>query len=411
MPVTSVPPATPTAPPPSGRRPPGRHPNRLRDARSWLTYTWNNSPHSAWRAARRIRDGRGGPVQVIVSRADPDQVSFAYLGLPIGEVNILQFLEHQRALQGGPTRHRERTTARWRDLNAGHWPDADLIVVGAEARRVAHLPEGRSLTAPFRVHLVVDLPATFEQLQQQVSKRERWQFRRNQKQQQWVIEEDASPEGFAFFYTRMHAPTMERRHGDRSRTESFSIAYDAILRHGTLFFVTRSGERVAGVLCHWSADRRTLTTRLLGVLDGRDEHYEAGAFKAVYHLLLQWACEHGVPRVDFFGTEAFFSKGIFQWKRKFSPRVELPPNHFATKRVRLYVRRDTAAVRDFLVANPLLCLDASGVLQPVYFTDAQRQPRLDISSQCSEMPEPRTVDLDTFLAPDAAPAHVLFRNV
>lgn len=93
------------------------------------------------------------------------------------------------------------------------------------------------------------------------------------------------------------------------------------------------------------------------------------------------------------------------------PRVELPPNHFATKRVRLYVRRDTAAVRDFLVANPLLCLDASGVLQPVYFTDAQRQPRLDISSQCSEMPEPRTVDLDTFLAPDAAPAHVLFRNV
>ncbi|HET6858674.1 MAG TPA: hypothetical protein VFH94_16490, partial [Streptomyces sp.] len=156
-----------------------------------------------------------------------------------------------------------------------------------------------------------------------------------------------------------------------------------------------------GVLCHWSDDRRTLTTRLLGVRHGDQRHYDEGAFKAVYHLLLRWAREHHVERVDFFGTEAFLSKGIFQWKRKFGTRVTLPPNHFADKRIRLCVRRDTPQTRDFLVANPLLCLEpgAEGpALVPTYFTDAHRPPRSDISASCPGLPEPRIVDLDAFLA-------------
>ncbi len=117
---------------------------------------------------------------------------------------------------------------------------------------------------------------------------------------------------------------MRRRHGDRSRTEPARGAH-AILPRGTLLFVTSGGRRVAGVLCHWSPDRRTLTTRLLGVLDGDEQHYADGAFKAVYHLLLRWACARRVPHVDFFGTEAFLSKGIFQWKRKFAPASSCRP--------------------------------------------------------------------------------------
>ncbi|MEV8634462.1 GNAT family N-acetyltransferase [Streptosporangium sp. NPDC051023] len=371
--------------------------------RARLAYTWNNSPSPAWRAARRLADTLGGSVPMIASHTEHGDVSIAYLGLPIGQANILQLLEHQRAGLGLTTAGRETGSVRWRDLAEGRWPDADLVVVGAEARRLRGLPPQGGLTAPFRVHLVVDVPGTEEELQQRISKRERWQFRRNQREHQWTLEEDSSPEALDFFYRRMHLPTMHRRHGDRSRTESLAVARHAILRQGTIFFVTLGGTRVAGALCHWSEDRRTLTTRLLGVLDGRDEHYEKGAFKAVYHLLLRWACANRVPRVDFFGTEAFVSKGIFQWKRKFAPRVELPPNHFATKRMRLYVRRDTPAVRDFLVANPLLRIDRSHALTPVYFTDAGRPPRLDISAQCPGLPEPEIVDLDAFLSSSAGP--------
>lgn len=369
--------------------------------RSRLAYTWNNSPHTGWRTARRLADTTGRTVTATISHGPSGGPVIAYLGLPQGEANILQLLEHQRArltpVEGpDPERRQERVT--WQQLAAGGWPQADLVVVGADSSRMHRLPGAAAVTAPFRVHLVVDVPHDAEELQRQISKRERWEFNRNQRAHEWSLEEDPSPQALAFFYWRMHRPTMERRHGDRSRSESAAAARHAILPNGTLLFVTAAdGQRVAGVLCHWSADRRTLTTRLLGVLNGDERHYTDGAFKAVYHLLLRWARERRVPRVDFFGTEAFISKGIFQWKRKFSPRVVLPPNHFADKQISMYIRRDTPQVRDLLVANPLLCWDngpGGRQLVPTYFTDAQRPPRLDLSARCPGLPEPRLVDLD-----------------
>ncbi|MEV0253486.1 GNAT family N-acetyltransferase [Streptomyces sp. NPDC050732] len=380
--------------PPDGR---ARH---LAVLRSRLAYTWNNSPHTGWRTARRLADATGRSVTATISHGPPGEPVIAYLGLPQGQANILQLLEHQRARLGAPAakpqRRRERVS--WQRLTTGSWPQADLMVVGADSNRIGRLPGTAAVTAPFRVHLVVDVPADDQELQRKISKRERWEFNRNQRAHRWRLEEDPSPEALAFFYWRMHRPTMQRRHGDRSRSESAEAAQHAILPHGTLLFVTTAdGQRVAGVLCHWSADRRTLTTRLLGVLGGDERHYADGAFKAVYHLLLRWARERGVPQVDFFGTEAFISKGIFQWKRKFSPRVVLPPNHFADKQIRLYIRRDTPQVRDLLVANPLLCWEngpGGRQLVPTYFTDAQRPPRLDLSARCPGLPEPRLLDLD-----------------
>ncbi|WEH34714.1 GNAT family N-acetyltransferase [Streptomyces sp. AM 4-1-1] len=407
---TTPPPATPpptTGPGTGTGRTSGPAAGAARAARARLAYAWNNSPRPAWRTARRLYDSGPRRVPVTVSRVRTDQPDIAYLGLRQGEANILQLLEFQRSRAGAGPERRERGRTSLKDLAAGRWPDADLVVVGAQARQLERLPTAGSITAPFRVHLVVDVPDTVERLEQQISRRERWEFRRNQREHRWTLEEDSSPEAFDFFYRRMHLPTMRRRHGDRSRTESPSVARHAILGHGTLMFVTEAGTRVAGVLCHWSADRKALTTRLLGVLDAEERLYDDGAFKAVYHLLLRWACERRVAHVDFFGTEAFLGKGIFQWKRKFAPRVVLPPNHFADKRIRLYVRRDTPETRDFLVANPLLGLDSGTtgpVLVPTYFTDSTRPPRLDISARCPGLPEPRVVDLDDFLTGRAAGA-------
>jgi hypothetical protein len=320
-----------------------------------------------------------------------------YAGLAIGETNVLQLMEHQRDALAGPTVRRARARVAWRDLPDAIAPDADLLLIAGEQEQIARLPAERALIAPLRVHLVMDVDPDPERTRLLASKRERWQFRRDRERYGWTLEQDDSPEAFAFFYERMHRPTMLVRHGDRGRSEQAEVAYRDILRHGCLFFVLQDGRRVSGALCRWSRDGRTLTTRLLGVLDGDPRHYESGAFKAVYHLLLEWASRREVPRLDFFGTEAFVSKGIFQWKRRLGPGVELPPNHFATKRLYVAVRRDTPEVRDLLVANPLLVLDPDGGLEPVYFTDSERPPRLDLSARCRGVGEPRILDLDRFL--------------
>jgi len=387
--------------PTPGAGTPGRHGGAWR---ALLAYAWNNSPSPLLRAARRQIDGLGAAAPLVLSRAERDEVSIAYAGLAVGETNLLQLFERQRAAVAGEVAGRTRDRIRWRDLRAGRWPDADLVLIGAERHRIRRLPVERSVRAPFRVHLVVDVDPDPDVQQQRVSKRERWEFRRNRKRYGWSLEQDPSDAALVFFYERMHVPTMRARHGERGRTESITAARHAILRHGTLFFVRAGDDRVAGVLCRWSRDRRTLITRLLGVLDGSDEHYDSGAFKAAYHLVLEWAAVHGVPKVDFFGTEALVSKGIFQWKRKFGPRVVLPDNHFSTKQMYLHVRRDTPAVRDFLVGNPLL-VDTGVALEPVYFTDPDRPARVQISARCPGLPEPRIVDLDDFLGPAPGGAH------
>jgi hypothetical protein len=395
LPTAAAPPSPAPAEEAGETRPARRHPLTPLTAR--LAYWWNNTPDPGWRAVRSRTESLARNVPVISSHTVQGGMSIGYAGLPVGRTNILQLLEHQRSRLGWATVRRTGTTVRWSDLTAGEWPDTDLVVVGAEERALRHLPERGSVTAPFRLHLVVDVPPSQQDLARLISKRERWQFRRDQREHQWALEEDSSPEAFTFFYDRMHGPTMLNRHGDRSRTERLDVARHAVLGHGALFFLSQAGTRVAGVLCHWSKDRRTLTTRLLGVLDGLDEYYRSGAFKALYHHLLQWACEQHVAHVDLFGTEAYVSKGIFQWKRRLGAHPEWPPNHFATKRVRIYPRRDTPAVRDFLVANPLIRTDALGRLTPVYYTDDSRPPRLDLSARCPGLAEPEVVHLDTVL--------------
>lgn len=366
----------------------------------WRTragYLWNNSPRPLLRGARRVIDTALPETRCVTSFARDGGPVLGYAGVRAGETNVLQLLEHQRDPVAGPTSRRERRVVRWRDLPAAIPGEADLLLIAGEQDRITGLPAERAVVAPLRVHLVVDVPPDPERVRLLASKRERSQFRRQREQYDWALERDDSPEAFAYFYDRMHRPTMKTRHGERSRSETAAIAYSDILRHGCLFFVTQDGERVTGALCRWSADCRTLTTRLLGVLDGEQVHYETGAFKAVYHLLLEWAACNAVPRVDFFGTEAFVSKGIFQWKRKLGPGVELPPNHFATKRLYIAARRDTPRLRDLLVANPLLAFGEGDVLEPVYFTDAERPPRLDLSARCPGVGEPRLIDLDRFL--------------
>jgi hypothetical protein len=82
--------------------------------------------------------------------------------------------------------------------------------------------------------------------------------------------------------------------------------------------------------------------------------------------------------------------------------VVLAPNHLGRLRVWWHARRDTAAVRDFLTANPVLEL-TGGRLRAVYFHDQQRPPRLDLAGSFANVQDARSVDLDEFLAGAARP--------
>ncbi|MGW3123456.1 GNAT family N-acetyltransferase [Streptomyces sp. NPDC001107] len=341
------------------------------------------------------RDGARFPA----IRSDTGGVSISYSGVPEGVAYTLEFTEQRRESNAEETAQRKEATLLGRDLRMpDRLPDADIVIVGTSSEKARKLPSSASLIMPIRVHFLLDFDQDYEVLHAQASKGARRDFRQKSRQNDWSLGIERDPAWFEYFYDRMYRATMFERYGPRARTEGRDSAYECLFRSGVLFYLTMDGKRMAGHLCHWDPRSRILTSRLLGVLDGAEEYYAAGALKVMYFLMIEWAARHGVRRLDFQGTEAFLSKGTYQMKRRFGTRVALPPNHFGRKRLWFQIRRDTPAVRDFLVNNPLLTEAADGTLEAVYFHDARRPLRVDYRAESPGVARVHHVDLDAFLA-------------
>lgn len=363
-----------------------------------LGYRWRNSASPLLVKLRTAWDTRDR-AEFPAVRSLLGGMSVSYSGLAEGLAYTLEFTELRRETATGETAERTSGTLTGSDLrDPVKLPDADITIVGTSADRARSLPAAAALIVPMRVHFVVDIDGDAESVAKRISKRERWQFNRNLRQYDWSWGTDDDPVWFDFFYDRFYRPTMYQRHGERERTETKEVSYECLFRTGRMFRMTQDGETIGGALCHWEQSTGVLTLRLLGVLDGSDEHYDSGAFKAIYHFLIGWCADNGVRQLDFQGTEPFLSKGTYQWKRRFGTRVILPPNHFGAKRLWLGVRRDTPAVRDFLVDNPMLAEAADGTLEGVYFHDTERPARLDYSAKSAGVARVREVDLDAFLS-------------
>lgn len=363
---------------------------------AWVRYRWTTGT-GGWAGAReRWAELPGRRFAHRVLDAAEGRLSLAYQGFPEGTTYVLPYLRDQMAAQAGAVSATDRRPPTWRQmLRAAHRPTADLLVLGCSRERVRRLPAARSVVLPFRINMTLGIDA--EAVHRGVSGNERRQFAKLRRSHGWTCEAGTEPADLEFFYRRMHLPTMASRHGEEARSTDWDIARRALFRHGLVLFVREGDRRVAGVLARLEDGGRMLRMRLLGVLDGAGEHYRSGAVKAVYYLTMEWAAEHGVTRVDFSGGDPFPGKGVYQFKRRLHPTVSHPADHFRHRRVYLRATRDTPAVRDFLVATPLLTVDASERLVATHFFDGTRPLRSDIRADGPGVHGARAIDLDEFL--------------
>ncbi|WP_405747095.1 GNAT family N-acetyltransferase [Streptomyces sp. NBC_01525] len=355
-------------------------------------YAWNNSADPLVVRAHGLAAAAARP-SVTVSRPAGRGPTLAYGGLQHGLTHVLPFLEQRRGTDSDQSHH--RTT--WAELASGRAArDADLLTVGMLRRDVPRQPPRHGLLLPFRINLSVPVGPNPQDVLKRLSRKARQQHSREIRSRSRTLEVAAADADFDAFYDSMHRPTMWSRHRDAARSEERERARVCLFRRGVLFFLCESGRRVAGMLCR--LEGRTLVLRLAGVEAGGEAPYRSGTYMAMYVLILQWAAEHGLTRVDLSGCEPFLSKGIFQFKRKMHPEVALPDNHFREKRLILRVLRDTPEVRDLLTANPVLTLGTGPGIEAVYFRDPVRPARLDLRWECPGVSGHRTVDLDEFLA-------------
>jgi hypothetical protein len=376
----------------------------LRRWRVRAEYEWaqNTSP-VVTRARSRIDNGVR-PWVSVTSAAAASGPSIAYAGVPLGVVKIHQMLEQRREALGALTTVRASSLVDRGALLRGDWlPDADLVAVGCAARQASRLPTSGALVLPFRVHVLARTGDGADGWWRRMSRSERrWSSRTfitgTLGTGPWSLEVATDAASCAYFYDRMHLPTMQARHGARARSESRDTAWECLFRRGVLAFVTHDGTRVAGLLCRWGTGQRVLTIRLVGVLDGLPEYYQNGAMRATDHLMMAWAAARGVQSVDFGGAEPFLSQGIFQRKRLLASTATMAPNHFGRLRLWWHARRDTPEVRDFLVANPVVEMVGDRGLRAVYFCDEQRPARLDLAPTREGIDGYRVLPLDQFFA-------------
>lgn len=377
-------------------------------AKIQAAYRWQQSENPLVKGCHRWREADlRNRISYTVSTMDSSPLVIIYAGLNDGLTHILPFLEQQRSGSGGATK-RENGTVSWKDAVLGRGiPECDLLAIGASAKRIRHLPNERGLALPFRINLTVPVVPDPQSMRQRVSRKDRQRSARQARARGWVVEVGASDADFDFFYDRIYVPTMLRRHGEATRSVTKDMARVCLFRRGLLLFLREGDERVAGLLCRYGKSG-TLTLRLIGVNEGADEHYSSGAIMAAYVALLEWAATHDVTQIDLSGCEPFLSKGIFQFKRKLHPLVALPRDHFGDKRLWLEIRRDSAPVRDFLVANPVLRQqgksDGSDGWEAWYFYDDERPVRTDLRWECPNVSMARAVHLDAFMAGSGLPA-------
>lgn len=377
----------------------------LRTTWSQIRYRWDHAD-GTWAAAHQLADCApfGPRLESLLTRADPPLV-VGYRGFPAGARYMTPFLREQlERFDRQVTAAEERVPGRRRLRNrlstaTKPGPDADIVFTGCSSRRAAALPADRSLVLPFRIQQVLEVLPDLEAMSKKVSRNERKQFENLRRKHDWAWERGTTMEDLEFFYERMHLPTMGERHGKATRSADWITAVHCLFERGALFFVTEGGKRVAGVLCRFDDGRHILRARLLGVLDGDETHYRSGAVKALWYLGMECSVRHPEIRtMDMSGGEPFPGKGVYQFKRRLHPLTALPTDHFRAKRLHLQVHRDTDAVRDFLVATPMITVAGDGTLSTVHFFDADRPPQTRIVGTGPGIESSREVDLDVFLA-------------
>ncbi len=342
-----------------------------------LEYRWNNATSGPVPLLRRTLDALSSPV-IVRSRTSSGSLSVTYAGLRDGVRYGLTHIEQQYAKISGEPVHRTVRRSSWQEVDEllrRRARDTDLLVVGAPRRWLRPRRSLHDLVAPMRIHYLVELDQSTEPIRNRISRRPLERLRKGERERRWTLEACSDDSSFWDFYERMHLPTMRLRHGEHARTESARVAYHCLFRRGLIFFVREGERRVAGALCRIEEDEKKITMRLIGVLDGDEEHYQSNVYVALYALTLEWAQHRGFRSMDLSGSEPFVSKGTYQFKRLFDPTILIPGTHYRDKRLCLVPLASSRIFREFLRRNPLICEASNGELEAVFFEDEDGSAR------------------------------------
>jgi hypothetical protein len=230
---------------------------------------------------------------------------------------------------------------------------ADMVVVVSSKHLVRTLPRYNTVVLPFLITMTLDVRGSWVEVRARLRKSVRKNELRLMRKYNYQPEITTRDEHFDLFYHHMYVPTVELRKGELASPMSKREAYQYFKYASLLQLVKRDGQYVAGGLSYIQGG--LVKFRLMGILNADPNLFHEGALAACYHAIVKWANQNGYQGVVYGECVPRLRNGVFQYKRKWGGAVSYSDK--AHKLIWLKIQRDTPAVRQFLLDNPLIVCD------------------------------------------------------
>jgi len=149
------------------------------------------------------------------------------------------------------------------------------------------------------------------------------------------------------FYKTFYEPFIMSRHGDETHLTSRILIEERALAGTILQVEGDDGVVAAGVYFPVGGTLRLLAT---GMPEEYLDNPPVAAMQALYYFSLEYAHDQGLKEVNFMGTRAFPTNGLFQFKRKWGAQAD---DSFSINSV-LFRPNSTAAAAKFCERFPMI---------------------------------------------------------
>jgi hypothetical protein len=226
--------------------------------------------------------------------------------------------------------------------------NADIVIVETGNFFSNRAQEEGFHLIPEWVKFFLPVPASVENFKSNFTKSLKNEVRKIRKYS-YSYEISRDREKLNYFYHRMHVPYISSRHAYLPYIHDFSL-FKRILRRGVMLLVKGNGEYVSGNIL--LLRNRTVWIKWAGIKDGNPEYLRRGVRDASDYFIMKWAIENRFETIDFGLSRAFFSDGVFHYKKKWG--AALSPYSLNSMFFGLKVCRESEGVRNFLEKNPFV---------------------------------------------------------
>lgn len=178
------------------------------------------------------------------------------------------------------------------------------------------------------------------------------------------------------FYKKFYVPFIMSRHADETHLTSRVLIEERALAGTILQVVGDEGVVAAGVYFPVGDTLRLLVT---GMPEDYLDKPPVAAMQALYYFSLEYAHEQGLKAVNFMGTRAFPTNGLFQFKRKWGAHAE---DSFSIDSI-LFRPKNTPAAAKFCERFPMIARK-DGSLQLVVSSTADSYNEANFAKTISD---------------------------